>query len=111
MDLNDDSAPHSPEANAYEFQSGSVIDMLKRLRDEFTDKLGECQKEEMNAKHASDMVVQDLTDSVENAKKDVGEKTVEKENKAESKARESKELQQAKARLSEDQTTLKDTKA
>jgi hypothetical protein len=57
------------------------------------------------------MVVQDLTDSLENAKKDLGEKTIQKENKAESKARESKELQQAKARLSEDQTTLKDTKA
>lgn len=111
MDLNDDSAPHSPEANAYEFQSGSVIDMLKRLRDEFTDKLGECQKEEMNAKHASDMVVQDLTDSVENAKKDVGEKTVEKEKKAEAMAVSKKELSQATASKKEDQTTLKDMNA
>merc|ERR1719460_3588002 len=107
----DTSEEGSPEANAYEFQSGSIIDMLKKLRDDFASKLGEAQKEEMNSKHASDMVVQDLTDSVENAKKDLGEKTVQKENKAESKARESKELQQAKARLSEDQTTLKDTKA
>jgi hypothetical protein len=111
MGMMDTSEEGSPEANAYEFQSGSIIDMLKKLRDDFASKLGEAQKEEMNSKHASDMVVQDLTDSLENAKKDLGEKTIQKENKAESKARESKELQQAKARLSEDQTTLKDTKA
>merc|ERR1719324_1707959 len=92
MDANEDGAP---EANAYEFQSGSVIDMLKRLRDDFSNKLGECQKEEMNSKHASDMVVQDLKDSIENAKKDVGEKTVQKENTAEAMARNKKERTQA----------------
>jgi len=108
MDANDDV---SPEANAYEFQSGSVIDMLKRLRDDFSGKLGEAQKEEMNSKHAADMVVQDLTDSVENAKKDTSEKTIQKENTAEAKARDKKELNQAIASKAEDETTLKDTKS
>merc|ERR1719482_673697 len=111
MDSSDDKGDFSPEANAYEFQSGSIIDMLKKLRDDFSSKLGETQKEEMNAKHASDMVVQDLTDSVENAKKDLGEKTVEKENKAEEMARSKKELAQSVAGKKEDETTLKDTKA
>jgi len=55
-----DAAPGSPEANAYEFQSGSVVDMLKKLRDDFSSQLGNSQKEEMNSKHASDMVTQDL---------------------------------------------------
>merc|ERR1719456_814613 len=105
--MDDAAAPSSPEANAYEFQSGSVIDMLKKLRDDFSSQLGEAQKEEMNAKHASDMVVQDLTDSVENAKKDLGEKTVQKENKAEEMAHAKKELGQATANKKEDETTLK----
>merc|ERR1719387_2179752 len=38
----------APEANAYEFQSGGIIDMLKKLKDEFRTKLADCQKEEMN---------------------------------------------------------------
>merc|ERR1719217_519630 len=101
----------APEANAYEFQSGSIIELLKKLRGEFSTKLGECQKEEMNSKHAADMVIQDLKDSVENAKKDVGEKTVQKENTAEAMARDKKERSQAVASKAEDETTLKDTKA
>jgi len=105
-----DTSDASPEANAYEFQSGSVIDMLKKLRDDFSSKLGEAQKEEMNSKHASDMVVEDLVDSLENAKKDLGEKTVQKENKAESKARTKKELNQAVNSKKEDESTLKDMK-
>jgi hypothetical protein len=109
--MDSDAAPGSPEANGYEFQSGSVIDMLKKLRDDFSNKLGESQKEEMNAKHAADMVVQDLTDSVENTKRDVGEKTVQKENKAEAMAKSKKELGQATASKKEDETTLADMKA
>merc|ERR1719440_462386 len=73
----------APEANAYEFQSGGIITMLKKLRDDFSTKLGECQKEEMNSKHAYDMVSQDLTDSIEYATKDASEKTAKKERKAE----------------------------
>ena len=38
----------------------------------------------MNSKHASDMIVQDLKDSIENNKRDVGEKSAQKENKVES---------------------------
>merc|ERR1719326_2255958 len=57
----------APEVNAYEFQSGGVVEMLKKLKDEFRSKLADCQKEEMNSKHAHDMQVQDLTDSVENS--------------------------------------------
>merc|ERR1719291_526481 len=61
----------APEANAYEFQSDSIVDMLKKLKDDFRAKLGECQKEEMNSKHAFDMKHEDLKDSVENANKDI----------------------------------------
>merc|ERR1712060_77863 len=33
----------APEANAYEFQSGGVVALLKKLRDEFRSKLSDCQ--------------------------------------------------------------------
>merc|ERR1711865_751539 len=58
MSVNDEYEP--PEANAYESQSGGIIEMLKKLKDEFRSKLSECQKEEMNSKNAYDMVQQDL---------------------------------------------------
>uniref|UniRef100_A0A7S1WTE5 Uncharacterized protein n=1 Tax=Alexandrium catenella TaxID=2925 RepID=A0A7S1WTE5_ALECA len=48
----------APAVAAYEFQSGSIVDMLKELRKKFKDELGELQKEEMNMAHAYSM--QDL---------------------------------------------------
>jgi predicted nucleic acid-binding Zn-ribbon protein len=82
----------APEANAYENQSGGLIEMLKKLQDEFREKLGECQKAEMNSKAAYDMVVADLTASIENAGKDIKEKTAEKDRKIAKKASNKKEL-------------------
>merc|ERR1719269_110576 len=82
----------APEANAYEFQSGGIIEMLKKLRDEFRTKLADCQKEEMNSKHAYDMVVQDLIDSIENSNQSIEEKTVTKARKEEKAATDKKEL-------------------
>jgi len=77
FDDNDSFDP--PEANAYEAQSGGIIEMLKKLKDEFREKLGQCQKEEMNSNHAFNMVKQDLVDSIDNANKDTEEKTGDKE--------------------------------
>merc|ERR1719473_2568073 len=65
----------APEANAYEFQSGGIISVLKNLLAEFRQKKGQCEKEEMNSLHAFNMVVTDLTDSIENAKEDIDTKT------------------------------------
>merc|ERR1719158_971173 len=86
----DDSA--APEANAYEFQSGGIVDMLKKLKDEFRGKLGECQKEEMNSKHAFDMIVADLVDSIENSNDTIEEKKVTKARKEEKTASDKKAL-------------------
>merc|ERR1719215_1163257 len=72
----------APEANAYEFQSGGVIDMLKKLQDEFREKLGTAQKEEKNSLHAHNMIVMDLTDAIENGAKTADEKTKLKDRKA-----------------------------
>merc|ERR1719389_1348898 len=96
----------APEANAYEFQSGSIVDMLKKLKDEFRTKLADCQKEEMNSKHAYDMVVQDLVDSIENSNDSIEEKKVTKARKEEKAAQDKKELASTITTKKEDEKTL-----
>merc|ERR1719421_1375810 len=97
---------HAPEANAYEFQSGGVINMLKRLLDEFRQKKGECQKEEANSKHAHNMLVQDLTDSFENAEQDIKDKTALKEEKLAKAAEDKKQLATTAQLKADDEETL-----
>mmetsp|Transcript_8648 Transcript_8648/g.27559 ORF Transcript_8648/g.27559 Transcript_8648/m.27559 type:complete len:729 (-) Transcript_8648:69-2255(-) len=96
----------APEANAYEFQSGGIVELLKRLGDEFRTKLGECQKEEMNSKHAHDMIMQDLSDSIENGEKDIAQKTVRKQQKAEKAALDKKQLAATSGVKAENEKTL-----
>jgi hypothetical protein len=88
-------AVSAPEANGYEFQSNGVIEMLEKLLDKFIDERTTLEKEEMNSKHAYDMLMQDLNAQIAQATKDRDEK-------AESKAK----AQQAKADAEGD---LKDT--
>jgi len=105
--MDDDS--EAPEANAYEFQSGGIVSLLKKLKDEFREKLGECQKEEMNSKHAYDMKYEDLKDSVENSNAESDEKTATKARKEEQQALDKKELASTISVKKEDESTLKDT--
>jgi len=74
------SAMAAPEANAYEFQSAGVIEMLSKLLDKFIGELTQLEKEEMNSKHAFDMLMQDLNAQIAQAEKD-------RDSKAESKAK------------------------
>jgi len=64
----------APEANAYEFQSNGVVEMLSKLLDKFIDERTTLEKEEMNAKHAFDMLMQDLNAQIAQATKDRDEK-------------------------------------
>jgi hypothetical protein len=64
----------APEAAAYEFQSGGVIEMLEKLKLEFTGKKTELDKEEMNAQHAYQQIMQQLSDSIENAEHEISNK-------------------------------------
>jgi len=72
-------AVSAPEANAYEFQSGGVIEMLEKLLDKFISERTTLEKEEMNSKHAYDMLMQDL-------KAQIGQATSDRDEKAEFKA-------------------------
>jgi len=85
----------APEANAYEFQSNGVVEMLSKLLDKFIDERTTLEKEEMNSKHAFDMLMQDLNAQIAQA-------TTDRDEKAESKAK----ALQAKASATGD---LKDT--
>jgi hypothetical protein len=107
LGMSQDSEFEPPEAKAYEAQSGGIIEMLKKLLDSFREKLGQCQKEEMNSKHAYNMVQQDLVDSIDNANKDAEEKTAEKESKIEKRAMDKKELASTIEMKAADEETLK----
>jgi len=112
MDSNeDDQAPTPPEANAYENQSGGIVDMLKNLQDDFRKKAKECEKAEMNSKHAYDMIIQDLTDSISRANSDIEEKTAEKEKKIEKIAEDKSILAATITDKDEDTKTLSDLEA
>jgi hypothetical protein len=105
--MDDDMA--SPEANAYEFQSGGIVDMLKKLRDDFRAKLAETEKREMNAEHAFNMIVQDLTDSTTFAKSDISEKSKEKGRKTEQAAEDERQLSSTTANKAQSEKTLEAT--
>ena len=51
-------AGSAPQANAYEFQSGGIVDMLEKLKDKFEDERTDLEKEESNARHAYEMLIQ-----------------------------------------------------
>jgi len=70
----------APEANGYEFQSSGVVEMLEKLLDKFIDERTALEKEEMNSKHAYDMLMQDL-------KAQISQGTADRDAKAESKAK------------------------
>merc|ERR1712190_519141 len=67
-------AVSAPEAYGYEFQSHGVIEMLEKLLDKFIAERTTLEKEEMNTKHAFDMLMQDLTAQIVQATQDRDEK-------------------------------------
>jgi len=63
-----------PEANAYEGASFGIVEMLEKLLDKFVEERTQLEKEEMNAKHAYDMLLQDLKAQIAQASSDRDEK-------------------------------------
>merc|ERR1719181_1652110 len=90
----------APEANAYEFQSSGIVEMLEKLLDKFIDERTTLEKEEMNSRQAFEMLMQDL-------KAQIGQATTDRGEKAETKAK----MLQAKADAEgdlQDTTTTRD---
>mmetsp|Transcript_112119 Transcript_112119/g.205772 ORF Transcript_112119/g.205772 Transcript_112119/m.205772 type:complete len:677 (+) Transcript_112119:71-2101(+) len=92
----------APEANAYEFQSSSIIDMLNKLLDKFIDKRTETEKTEKNAISAYEVLMQDLANEISFATKTRTDKASEKAAKLQAKADAEGDLDGATATLAAD---------
>merc|ERR1719160_1633885 len=86
-------AVQAPEANAYEFQSSGVVDMLEKLLDKFIDERTALEKEEMSGRQAYEMLMQDLTAQIAQATRDKDEKSESKASKLQAKANAEGDLQ------------------
>jgi len=91
----------APAVAAYESQTGSIIEMLEGLKDNFRKELGELEKEEANSAHAFDMEMVHLTSTLENLKADTEESS-------EVKARSAAEAATAKGDLADTKSSLAD---
>merc|ERR1719433_233085 len=101
----------APEAYGYEFQSGGVIDMLEKLADEFHTKKADLMKEEMKAKNAYDVIMQVLTDDIENADHEIKKKTLLRAETEQAKAEAEADLAETTKERDEDQAYLDETVA
>lgn len=60
----------APEANAYEFQSFGVLQMLEKLLNKFVDERSKLMSTEVDSRHKYDMVVLELKQQIEQASQD-----------------------------------------
>merc|ERR1719262_1181482 len=101
----------APEANAYEFQSQGIIDMLQKLLDKFIDERTTLEKEESNSRHAYEMLKQDLEAQIEQATKQRDEKADTKAKKLQAKADAEGTLQDTTSTMEDDKKYLEDLTA
>mmetsp|Transcript_19099 Transcript_19099/g.42223 ORF Transcript_19099/g.42223 Transcript_19099/m.42223 type:complete len:665 (-) Transcript_19099:73-2067(-) len=99
-----------PEANAYESQTGGVVDMLDKLRRKFQDERLKLEKEEAENKYAFEMTKQGLADNIEQSEEESATKTEDKQKAIKKKAGEEKDLEVTKNALAEDSSYFQDTK-
>jgi len=104
-------AVSAPEANAYEFQSQGIVDMLQKLLDKFADERTTLEKEETSGRHAFEMLIQDLTAQVEQATTARDEKSEIKSKKLQAKADAEGSLQDTITTLDDDKKYLEDLTA
>merc|ERR1719230_1640775 len=90
------------DAKKFESSSGGVIEMVEQMGEKMEDKRDEIEKEEMNKKHAFDMIAQDLTDQIETNTNTREKKASEKAAAAEAKAQAEGDLASAQQLLAED---------
>jgi len=96
----------APQANAYEFQSGGIVEMVEQLEDKFKDERNTCEKEEMGAKHAHELVVQDLVDQIKQATMTRGRQAAKKSTREQQAAEAKGNLGDTTAARDEDQSYL-----
>jgi len=112
-DLNQDDflSRSAPGANAYEFQSGGVIDLLKNLKTKFVDEIREFEREEVNKKHSAEMILQDLKDQISTANNQIKEASVAKTRREQAGAQAKTAFQETTVTHDEDSKYLSDLQA
>jgi len=98
-------------ANAYEFQSGGVIDMLETLETKFVEELRGLEKDESNTKHQFNLMEQSLTDQTASAQKQMDADTIQRNKKLEMAGKASSDLADTTASHDSDVKYLSDLKA
>jgi chromosome segregation ATPase len=101
----------APAVNAYEFQSGGIVEMLAGLKDNFRKELADLEKEEANSAHAYDMEMVHLTNTLDNLKAEREEMAQTKGKISAESAAAKGELADTKASLAEAEKFLADTTA
>lgn len=98
----------APEANAYEFQSSKIVDMLKKLLDKFMEERTVLEEEETNSKHAYQMLMQDLESELSTASKDKTTKAELKSKKLQTKADATGDLMDVSSTMQDDDKYMRD---
>merc|ERR1719201_3334168 len=101
----------APAVAAYESQTGSIIEMLSGLKDNFRKELADLEKEEANSAHAFDMEMVHLANTLDNLKANRDELAERKARTASESARAKGELADTKASLADAEKFLADTTA
>mmetsp|Transcript_62901 Transcript_62901/g.115708 ORF Transcript_62901/g.115708 Transcript_62901/m.115708 type:complete len:672 (+) Transcript_62901:78-2093(+) len=76
----------APEANAYEFQSQTIVDMLAKLQDKFMDQRTDTEKTEMKSIEAFQLLMQELANEIAHSTKVRTEKAKHKASQLQKKA-------------------------
>jgi len=101
----------APEANAYEFRSQSIVDMLEKLKDKFVQERSELEKEELNRRHSYEMLAQDLKASIQSATEARTDRTEVRARNLQLVATKQGDLQETQTTKADTETYLKDLKA
>merc|ERR1719174_2221868 len=101
----------APEANAYEFQSSGIVDMLADLLRKFTDERTSLEKEETNSRQQFEMLMSDLDSQIANAQAGLEKDRTDKAKALKSKAAAEGDLADTTTTRDEDQKYLDDVTA
>lgn len=99
----------SGEPNAYEFQSGGVIDMLKDLKQKFKGELQDIMEKETNDKHAFELLFQNEQDLINQNKGSISDKQKAKGEQQQRKADAEGDLVDTTKSLNDDRRYLSDS--
>jgi hypothetical protein len=101
----------APEANAYEFQSSSVVDMLEKMRLKFQDEKLALQKSELSNRANHEVLAQRLTATIKESTAVAAEKTAAKAQRLDDASAAKGDLAMTETAKAEDEKALDDLNA